>query len=227
MKNRLFTLIELLVVVAIIGILASLLLPSLEKSRRSARLAVCVSNQKQINISNSMFLLDSDGFFINKDDVTNLTHPNVGYQYAGTGGSEGDNIVRPLNKYLGVDDLKQDMPVTLCPSVNQSSPPQFVTKWNTSYMGSARGDQDDDLDGNTANRDRVSQSSVIHSSKMILISGSGGYHYARWGDTQWSVDNHGERKYPMSFVDGHGKIVKLFQSMGFSSRDLISYKNVD
>lgn len=222
-----FTLIELLVVVAIIGILASILMPSLEKSRRTAQLAVCTSNQKQINISNAMFLLDSDGFFINKDDVTNLVHPNVGYQYAGNGGSDGGNVVRPLNKYLGVDDLTQKIPVALCPSVKTSNPPQFVTKWNTSYMGTARGDQNDDLDGITADSERISQGAIIDSAKMVLISSSGGYHYARWGITQWSVDNHGERKYPMSFVDGHGKAVKIFQSMGFNSRDQITYKNVE
>ncbi|MCM8538476.1 MAG: prepilin-type N-terminal cleavage/methylation domain-containing protein [Lentisphaeraceae bacterium] len=47
MKNR-FTLIELLVAVAIIGILMSLLLPSLSNARKSAMAAVCLSNQKQI-----------------------------------------------------------------------------------------------------------------------------------------------------------------------------------
>jgi len=61
---RKFTLIELLVVVAIIGILDSLLLPSLGRARAAAKLKVCLSNQRQIGIGAHLYSLDSDGRYV-------------------------------------------------------------------------------------------------------------------------------------------------------------------
>ena len=58
-----FTLIELLVVISIIGILTTLLLPSLRNSREAAKSAVCKSNLKQIGILVTFYESDSDGYF--------------------------------------------------------------------------------------------------------------------------------------------------------------------
>ena len=56
-----FTLIELLVVVAIIGILSSLLLPSLGNARLKAKQAVCAAGQKQLGIALQMYFEDQNG----------------------------------------------------------------------------------------------------------------------------------------------------------------------
>jgi prepilin-type N-terminal cleavage/methylation domain-containing protein/prepilin-type processing-associated H-X9-DG protein len=112
--NKDFTLIELLVVIAIIAILASMLLPALNKAREKARSISCINNIKQLN-----YVLSS--YSSNNNDV--IIPSLLKYSYWGS-------LLRTLGYFKGYGYFDPgslvyncwEPKVLSCPSQNFSLP---------------------------------------------------------------------------------------------------------
>ncbi len=62
-RPRAFTLVELLVVIGIIAVLIGVLLPVLGRAQRQARMAACLSNQRQLIMALTMYTQENKGVF--------------------------------------------------------------------------------------------------------------------------------------------------------------------
>ncbi|MCM8525748.1 MAG: type II secretion system GspH family protein [Lentisphaeraceae bacterium] len=123
-----FTLIELLVVVAIIGILASLLLPSLERARYEAKSAVCKSNLKQLATAHVLYAQDSDSHMLEGNKTTS------GFQSRQL---NGERYCYYSDNYLGGVDAIYECPVAL-PEFQISNRDGAVVQMPYSYFGGAK-----------------------------------------------------------------------------------------
>ena len=110
--KRKFTLLELLIVIAVIGILITLLLPALSKSRYLAKFAVCKSNNSQITKGLYLYSNMNNRMFPKSESVG--TKPKY-HRYAW----HIDRSTGALGKLIESDILTPE--VIYCPQANETA----------------------------------------------------------------------------------------------------------
>jgi prepilin-type N-terminal cleavage/methylation domain-containing protein/prepilin-type processing-associated H-X9-DG protein len=123
-----FTLIELLVVVAIISLLVSILLPSLNQAKEMARGAVCMSNLRQIGLGIAQYAEENDGVMY-KSYTWGDPHPDWWTQALGLSGV----LPWPAGFYDQERD-KATQGVWDCPTVEILYAPPGATKVAWTYL---------------------------------------------------------------------------------------------
>lgn len=119
-----FTLIELLVVVAIIALLISILLPSLQKAREQAKKTVCASNMRSMGQAFAMYADDYHGVWPSAvDSLGSQNRWPVPFFQAKI-------IHQTLNQYDAAGDVISEggKSVFLCPS---EVAPRTIKDWGT------------------------------------------------------------------------------------------------
>lgn len=212
-----FTLLEVLVVIAIIGILASILIPVLSSARARARQIACVSNEKQIAIAIYNFADDNDDRAPDNAG-TGRVDGWLGKRGIKTLSSNAGKVTRrSLNQYLGYTQDGVEVSVANC-GVNDPVWGDDVGKNNYHYdygSGSSYSGTDNLVD-ETSNQKLqcVKISTIASPSKFIFLLETGGRNFLRgknWG-TNWHHSPEGENKWNSLYADGHVSYTRLLSN---------------
>lgn len=199
-----FTLMELLIVVAVLGILISLLLPSLTKARETVKLAVCMSNMNQLSKSYLAYTSGNNSKLISSSSQTENNMPP--WIIHSSWNFDTNVLVSPMWPYL------QNKEVFRCPNENRSNVLSNGNYKRTYSINSY-------LNGNIFGIDsgkRVDSLYKVESAEDTLkfigekdprgsnINSFSVGTSSSWVD--WPASNHGLKKTSVNFLDGHCRI---------------------
>lgn len=211
-RRRSFTLIEFLVIMAVIGILTSILLPSLRNSRMKVKSSVCLNNLNQIGLGASLYAMNNSYRFP-------YYHRN----------RNGDVWFRsPLRPYLGNDENIQKQIQRCLTTVDTWIPFGMSPTPENTYAMSRRVSGDPNI-GNLRDFRSVIQTSSP-SESVSFLDGSE-YRYTRFGlkpaGIKWFAGSNGSgHRYHVTdmihdnginsvYVDGHAKKVSSSKILGY------------
>ena len=218
-RKGIFTLIELLVVIAIIAILASMLLPALNRARQAAYGTICHSNAAQISKGFIMYAGDYQDWMLpyNSNSVNVWIYPARIYPYV-------QGMILARDNFFTTADAIASHNIWWCPVHLQTG--TFSVKTMRYAMNLSFGYSD-------ALCRKVKISSVKQPSRMLMIgeatlskSATGGVwntcsgYFRISGDLTNSVARHGNAlpsrtrgKMTVGFVDGGARFVQNILEM--------------
>ena len=201
MKKNFFTLIELLIVVAIIGILVSLLMPSLNKAKEKAKIAVCLSNHRQLAVAYHLYANANRQFAV----VHSWYRDFIGKTgYKGWGAPEEE---RPLNKFA-------DSQLGKCPADkgavhnnwNDNQWEAFGNSYYVTYASSTNVDKSTNVP--SSNVGLYVTEFMKPDRKIMFYNSNLGFGTKKdWHNPSGKAKWHSQvnPQFPVSFIDGHAE----------------------